>query len=367
MSRVAVILAIVGKDLRAFARDKLWLVLTPVSVLFVVAAFWLAPSTVDDKVALGVFPPDAVQYLTALEDPSEEGIALIPFDSEEALAEAISGEILVGMVFPADFLEALAADRPTQATMWIDPAVPEALQHAFASEVREIGWAVQGQVKYGDPDLALPVTLPDEEVMVLGEDRAGALVPMREKLRPMLAILMLMLGSIALAGLVAAEIEKRTVTAILVTPARVADLLAAKAITGTLIGSVQGLLFLVCTWSVGGNVLVVVLLMLLGALMMASLGLLAGAAGKDFMTTMFLTIALILPMVVPTFAVLFPGRTPLWIQLMPAWGFVESMVGVLGYGRSPAELWLPIGLTVVWTIALLAVALMVLRRRVVAL
>ena len=75
--------------------------------------------------------------------------------------------------------------------------------------------------------------------MILGEDRADNQVAMRDKLRPMLAILILMLSAIAIAGLVAVELERRTAAALLVTPVRVGDFLVAKGITGTVLGISQ--------------------------------------------------------------------------------------------------------------------------------
>ena len=93
----------------------------------------------------------------------------------------------------------------------------------------------------------------------------------------MLAVLVLMLGAIAIAGLAAVEIEKRTATAVLVTPASTGDLLAAKLITGTLLGASQALLFLLCTWSFDWGVTP---LLLLGAAMPAALGLIARPAGS---------------------------------------------------------------------------------------
>jgi hypothetical protein len=141
----------------------------------------------------------------------------------------------------------------------------------------------------------------------------------------------------------------------------------AKGITGTLLGVGQAVLFLLATASLGEHPAVILLLMVLGSLMMAALGMIAGTAGRDFMSTMFLAIALIVPMTAPTFAVLFPGSTSLWIKLMPSWGFTEAMVGILGYGRSPADMMLPMGSCVAWTAVLLLGATLLLRRRVEAL
>jgi len=271
----------------------------------------------------------------------------------------------IGLAFPQDFLAAME-DRSLSPTviLHVEAAVPPQLRQAFATEVQEIGWGVRASLAGQDPDQALPVAVGDLDRMVLGEDRAGRQVPLRDKLRPMLAILILMLGSVGIAGLVAVEIEQRTVSALLVTPCRAGDLLAAKGITGAILGVSQVAVFMVGTLSFGAHPGLVALLLLLGALMMAAVGLIAGTAGRDFMTTMFLAIVFIVPMSVPTFAALFPGSTALWVQAMPSWGFVEAMVGLLGYGRSPADVAGPVALAAGWTVGLLGLALVLLRRRV---
>ncbi len=376
-SRASIIGAIVAKDLRSFARDRLWLVLTPFSLAFVVVAFWLTPATMDDSVHVGVHPPEAVALMAQLEDEGDEGIVFVVFADEERLAAAVRGgledaaeeeeEVQLGLAFPEGFSAAIQEKRATSVTLYLTDSVPEPLRHAFAGEVRELGFALQAHLLGRPPAEALPVTFPDEDSMVLGEDRAGAQVPMRDKLRPMMAILMLMLGCIAIAGLVAVEIEQKTLTALLVTPTSSWDVLAAKSVTGMVLGASQALLFLLCTASMGPHFGVVIGLMMLGALMMTALGLVAGTAGRDFMSTMFLAVALIVPMAAPTFAVLFPGSTSIWILAMPTWGFTEALVGLLGYGRSPGELLVPLLSCIAWTAGLLFLALLLLRRRVEAL
>jgi ABC-2 type transport system permease protein len=378
-TRLAIIWVLVRKDLSSFARDKMWVLLTPFSIAFVVIAFWLAPDKVDDSVSVGVFPPDSAVLMAALdaEEEDDEGIVIVAVDDEARLVAAVEGtledataaeeDISIGMVFPTNFAEAIAAKDQVEVRLIIRDSVPQALASAFESEVREIAFAMEDKLAGLDPSLSLPVTLPTEDELVVGRDRTGNLVGMRDKLSPMMAILMLMLGSIAIAGLVASEIERRTATALLVTPVTTGDFLAAKGITGAILGVSQAILFLLLTNSLGQHWWAVVGLMVLGALMMSSLGMIAGAAGRDFMSTMFLAIALILPMVIPTFAVLFPGSRSLWVRLMPSWGFVEAMVELLGYGTNPAELLGYIGLSVVWTVALLAIALLLLKRRVEAL
>lgn len=373
-SRLALVAAIVAKDLRSFLRDRTWIVLTPVSVAFVAAAFWLAPATVDDTLYVGVFPAESIALIRDVteEDGEENGVLYVGFEDEARLVGAIAGEledptededkVVMGLAFPRDFDDALARGERPEVTLHVDARLPPQLRDAMASETREVAWMMRSALQGREAGADWPVTL-DAENSVLGEDRAHDPVPMREKLRPMLAVLILMLGSIAMAGLVAVEIEKRTVTAMLTTPVRKGDFLLAKGITGTLLGLSQVLFLLLITWSVGPHLWLIVLLLTLGAGMMAAMGMIAGAAGREFMTTMFLSIALIVPMAAPTFAVLFPGSHSLSVKVMPSYGFTEALVQLMGYGRGPEELIGYIGMTVAWTAGLFLVALWLLDRR----
>ncbi len=72
-----------------------------------------------------------------------------------------------------------------------------------------------------------------ETEILLGTDRAGDQVSIQETMRPMFVFFLLMVEMMALASLVATEIQQRTVTAILGYAASVTDVLVAKAILGT--------------------------------------------------------------------------------------------------------------------------------------
>ena len=373
-SRTAIVAAIVIKDLREFSRDKLWLVLTPLGMLTMVVAFWILPSEVDETVSVGLYPPGKAEPLRALlnpEDGDAVGVEVVPFDERERLIAAVAGErndgeepeLSVGIAFSENFDETLLAGRPVTATLYVDGTVPAQLTRALTGEVREIAYALEGLAQGLDPKEALPVDLGDDAVVVLGEDRSGAQVPLREKLRPMLALLILMVGAIGLAGLVAGEIEQRTVTALRVTPMRTGDLLAAKVVTGTVLGASQAVIFVFATWSFGDHPVLVSLLMFQGAVMMSGVGMLAGAAGKDFMSTMFFSVVMITPLMIPAFTLLFPGTAALWVRMVPTYGLVRALVDVVGYGHGWVEAWPHIVTATLWIAVMLAVALVVLRRR----
>jgi ABC-2 type transport system permease protein len=162
---------------------------------------------------------------------------------------------------------------------------------------------------------------------------------------------------------VAIEIERRTVTALLVTPARTWDVIAAKSLTGTLLGLGQAFLFLLATRSFGDQWLLVTVLVVLAASMMSAMGLIAGAAGGDFMSTLFNGIVLLIPLMIPAFAILLPGSVSLWVKLLPSHGLLVAMTGAVGYGRGWLDLAPHLASTLLWMVILYVAAVFLLKRR----
>lgn len=377
-SRALIIAAIVGKDLREFSRDRVWMFVTPLALVFIVAAFWLSPERVDETIRVGLYPSSfatTMRLLSAGErDSDEHALEIVSFDSEAALAAAVAGEaagqdeeVPVGIAFPEGFLTAVGTGQPTTVSVYVDGSVPPSLRRAVSSGIRELAYAIQATLSGKHPARALPVTLPEEQTIVLGEDRLGDQVPLRDKMRPLLALVLLIMEALALAGLVAVEIESRTVTAVLVTPARAADVLVAKGITGAILGMGQALVFLLATRSFGDQWLLVVTLVLLGAAMMSAIGMIAGATGKDFMSTLFTGVLFVIPLMIPAVAVFIPGASAWWVQAIPSYGITESMVGVLGYGRGWSDVAAQLAITVAWVVVLFAIGVAVLKRRVASL
>jgi len=98
--------------------------------------------------------------------------------------------------------------------------------------------------------------------------------------------------------------------------------------------------------------------------LVTGIGLLAGASGRDFMGVMFLSLALMIPLMIPAFGALFPGSAATWIRVLPTYGLVQAIVGVTTRGESWADLTPALGLLAVWGVALFALGSVVLRRRV---
>jgi ABC-2 type transport system permease protein len=362
MSRAGVIGAIVAKDLKAFSRDRFLLVMTALGLVFYVAVFWVLPDTVDETITLGVAPAAAGALLEGIIDQGDGGVDLVVFGSAGELRTAVESggaEVVAGMSFPPDFLEAVAAGRETMVTVFVRGDAPEVIQEAIGGMVRELAYLAAGSLP--------PVTFPESETVVLGPDRAGDQVSMQERMRPLFAFFVLLVETFALATLVASEIQSRTATAIVVSPARISDFLAAKGLFGTGLAFTEALLLMALLGALVSNVPTILVVLLLGSVLVTGFGLLAGSTGKDFVGILFWSMLFMVPLSIPAFGVLFPGSASGLVRILPSWGLVEGILLSTAYGVPLSGLGTEMAALTGWVIVVFAAGWWTLRRRVMSL
>jgi ABC-2 type transport system permease protein len=387
VSRARIIGSIVRKDLKEYARDRLWAFLTVLVLVMVIVLFWILPSDVNESIELGVSGLDDPGLLAGLEAAEAEGLRLVPFPTAGDLEAVVAGDagawqaegtvtvipsgsdrsppegaeaadVSVGIAFPSDFFADTAAGRRTEVTVFVDAAVPEEIELAVSSLVRELASAVAGD------QLPVETADPDEIYVVLGEDRVGRQASLREGFRPLLVFLILLMEMFVMASLIAKEIQDRTVTALLVTPATVADVLAAKSIAGAVNGMGQAVVVLVAIDALGHQPWLILTLMLLGAVMVSGTAMLAGSAGRDFISTLFNGMLYMIPLMIPAFAALFPGTASFWIRVIPSYPLVEGLVEVSTYGAGWSETLPNLAVLAAWCVGLFALGWIVLKRKV---
>lgn len=368
-SRAEVIGTIMRKDLAEYKRDRLWVLLSLLTLVMFILIFWLLPSTVDETLTIGVHATGLEQALEQAEG-QDGGMKIVGFSSAQELRAAVSGtldeetakripeadSVEVGILFPDDFATVIAQGERTSVEILTDAAVPNEVRTAVSAFVRETAYSLAGH--------DLPVKNPIQRAVVIGEDRAGDQISARETLRPLFAFFVLIVESFALASLIALEVQQKTVTALLVTPARTADVLAAKTLTGTALALGQGLVFLIAVRAFTGNVGALLAATLLGAVMASAVGMISGSSGRDFMGTLFYGMLFLLPLSIPAFSVLFPGAASFWVKVLPSYGIVETMLGATAYNLSWSALGPELGAALAWDVVLLAVALLALKRKV---
>lgn len=356
-SRRGIVAAIVAKDLRAFARDRFYVSVSILGLVAYVLLFWLLPATVEETVRLGVHLEGAGTLVTGLAGAAD-GLALAAYDDPDALEAAVrSGEeIVAGLDFPPGFLADVAAGATTSVRVLLPADAPEELRPALTALVRELAYLVAGDTP--------PVTAPTLDEAVVGVDRSGAQVSLREQLRPLLVFFVLLVEMFALASLIAAEIHQRTITAILVTPARVADVLAAKSVLGTGLAFGQALLILLATGTFVRGWPILAVALLLGSVLVTGAAMISGSLGRDFIGIVFWSLLFMIPLTVPAFSVLYPGTSAAWVQALPTAGLVSVIIGVSAYGDGWSQVAGDLVALALWCLVAFGAGVLVLRRRV---
>ena len=384
--RVAIVGAILKKDLIQFSRDRIYMILSIVGLAMFITVYWLMPDTVDESLTIGVAHHDLGQF-EAMFAEAEEGLEVVVFESEEAMRAVIAGNaeawrtdagrivirdtvagearpenaaklsVLVGIGFPENFLRDTATGTVSTVRVFVNDDTPAEIRTAMVSFIREIAFLLAGA--------ELPVTEPDAEEVILGTDRMGAQISMRERMQPMLIFFVLMMETFALASLIGVEITHRTVTAITATPAKLSDLLVAKTILGIGLSLGQAVVLLAAIGAfAAGNPLIILSAAFLGAAMFTGIGMAVGSSGRDFIGTLFFTMACVLPLAIPAFSALFPGMSPAWVRFVPSHGIMRALVDATAYGAGWSDVAAPLGTAAVWVVVLFALGLGVLTRKV---
>ena len=356
VSRFQSIGSILSKDLKLFTRDFLFIFLTILSVVTFVTLYWVLPKNVDESISIGVRGEGLQRAMAALAGEQEEGLELSWFDDAESLRGAVENkDIEIGIDFPDEFVADVVSGRKVSVTVYVRPNLPTEVSGAMTTMVKEIAYAVAGY--------QLPVTEPLEEFVILGQDRAGDQIPFRDRMKPLYAFMVLIMEAIALGTLISSEIQERTLTALLSSPARVGDIISAKILLGTLIAFSEAMIITFLIQGFGAAPGVVILALFLGALLVTGVAMIAGSAGKDLMATMLIGLLMLIPMAIPSFSVLFPGSPATWIQWLPSYGIVKAIVGSsmegAGWSESAQYLWILAG----WCVVSAAAGVLVLRRR----
>jgi ABC-2 type transport system permease protein len=372
-----------------------------------VTIFWIVPDTVDEELTFAVTPPLSTLFsegkealktrgvpeqVTAQLDQfeatfEEEGLFLVEFENEDQLKLAVSGELEVyrteqgqfvihdpegeqkkpsdakkvnlniGISFPSTFLSDLVLDQKPRVTVFADAAVPEEIRGAMQGFIREMAYQLAGH--------ELPVEFPAEDTIILGRDRLGEQISMRARMRPLIAFFIMMMETFALASLISNEVLQRTVTALLVTPLRVWHFLLAKTLFGTILAMGQAVIVLALVGAfTTANWLLLLIIVLLGSLLFTAVAMLVGSAGKDFIGQLMFSMLFLIPLMIPSFAVLFPGSAAPWVKLLPSYPIVRLLYDVTIYETLWAESLTLLGYAALWALILYSAGLFVLKRKV---
>ncbi len=199
------------------------------------------------------------------------------------------------------------------------------------------------------------------ETVTLGDEVS---IPWNDRLLPFIVLMTVTVAGVALSGTsLLQEKEKKTVDALVVTPATIGEVFLAKGLLGAIISVFMGVVILLLNQALGSQPGLLIMLLFLGSVMAAGIGLLVGSIVKDL--TSFFAIMKILGILLyaPVVIYLFPGL-PQWIgKIFPTYYIIEPIVEISQRGGAWPEIAINVFVLIGVNIILIALVAFTLSRK----
>jgi ABC-2 type transport system permease protein len=279
-----------------------------------------------------------------------DGVEVVLVDDVDELRGLVAAHDLdAGLVLSRGFDDAVAAGRQPDLQFYVSGESLASNRVVLAVTTVDLVRGASGD----EPPVAVVVTpIGDEDY-----------VPIGDRLLPFTVLYAVMVAALFVpAATLVDEREKRTLDAVLVTPTKLSEVLLAKGAFGVGLAMVMGLVTLALNNAFAGKPFEMTLFLLVGAIMMAELGLMLGLWAKDISSMYTAVKAGGILVFLPVIFVLFPGL-PQWVpRLVPTYYFLvpiyDLAVGGSDFGDVTVELVVAIAICV----ALLPVLAWVARR-----
>lgn len=345
--RPAYIWKVLRKDLALGPRSPifLWAIVLPfVLTLVLQVAFG---TLFDPEPRLGIVDEGDSEMTAKIE--AIEGIKLAMLDDGDELRRQVeSNDLDAGLIIPEGFDEALKAQRKPDLSFFVGG-------ESYASNrliLTVIAMDMVREVQGGEP-------VVNVETVDLGK----ASLPMSMRMVPVIVFYALVIAGLFVPGAsIVEEKEQGTLTAMLVTPVKVGDVLVAKWVLAVLFAALMAIVSLLLNGAMGPNWLEVIAVVLVASALSGMLGIVVGVVAKDSAILFGIVKGLGIFLFAPAIFYVFP-EWPQWIaKLFPLYWIIEPIWQVSVMGESIATVWMEL-LIALGITAALAVAAALLTRR----
>jgi ABC-type multidrug transport system permease subunit len=346
-----VIKALLKKDLALFASNRFYLLITVVGIVFYIGMYFILPAQVDEQLSLAMYAPVVPPAFTQLTE--HEGVDVKMYDDEASLRQAVlDGDYQTAVALPADIMETWAAGGKPQITVFSSSTAPPEIGAMIIALVKELSYAQTGQ--------ALNFDISEE---ILGPDMLGSQIALRDRMRPLLAVMVLIMEILTLASLIATEIEQGTARALLVTPLRTADLFLAKGLLGVGLALGQSILFMAIVGGLNNQSLIIITTLIIGSVMVVGIGFLLASVTRDVNAVTGWGLLILVILMVPGFGTVIPGLISGWAKVIPSYYLTDTVSRVANYGAGWGEVSLNLSILAAFTAAVIWAGMAALRRR----
>lgn len=342
--------ALVAKDLSLFFRNRFFAIITVLGLVAYIVIYFIMPEAVNENLEIGLYAPVA---LPAFEQMQEEGLEIEKVESEELLKEGVTeGQYMAGIALPADIIEDFISGQKPKISVYFTPDVPEEIKDAVGVLINELAYQQTRQ--------ALTIEITEE---ILGPDLAGMQIPPRDRMRPLFAVMLIMMETFGMANLISEEVERRTIDALLVTPVSIKELFFAKGITGVSLAFVQAVLFMAIIGGLSRQPLIILTALLLGAGLVTGASFIIAALSKGLMSVLAWGMIILIILFIPAFGIIFPGAVTGWVKAIPSYYLVDTVHMASNFGVGWGDVWYNLVVLLGADLALAWIGIMVLKRK----
>ena len=349
------ILALIQKDITLYFRNRFFAFVSILGLVAYIAIYLLMPTNVAENLTFAVYAPTIpdvfIDFLTG------NDINVVKLDSEEALRQAVIDlEYPAGLVLTGDVITGIAAGRDTEVTIFLASDVPaeslDAIRTVLNLAFNELSYTVSGN--------PLNLELKDE---IIGPDMAGQQLAARDRLLPMLAVMVLVIEMMGLGSLIAEEISAGTLSALLITPISVSGLFVSKAVVGIFLAFTQAAILMLFTGGLAWQPILILLTLLLGSLLVTGLAFFIASFSRDMMSVMAWSILVIIILVIPSYGVIFPGTLNDFARIIPTYYLFDTIHRVVNFQATFSAVSSNLVILLIMGIALMLAGIAVMERK----
>ena len=338
---------VLRKDLALGPRSPFFIYAIVLPFVLTIILQFAFGSLFNPKPRMGIVDSGDSQITAAVQDM--EGIELTLLDDEAALKEQVEGNDLdAGLILPAGFDKAVEDGDQPDLQFFVSGESYASNRIILTVTAIDLVREIEG----GEA----PVTV---DIVNFGEEG----LPISVRLVPVIVFYALVMAGIFTPGSnLDEEKEQGTLMALLVTPVKIGDVLAAKWMLGTLLASVMAAVTLALNQALGANWLDVLVVVLIAGMLTSMIGLLIGTFSKDSTVLFGIVKGLGIFLFAPTIFYIFPDW-PQWIaKLFPLYWIIEPIWQVSIMGGSITEVWSELAVAMGITVALVPLIALLSRR-----
>jgi len=282
------------KDLRSSISDKTILLIIVIPLLVSIAIPLLMMQVGSMNASVAVYDEgNNSEFIAYMESLDFYNVTTV--NSMEMLNETIvNGDASSAIIIPANFSDDLEKGIRPSMDIWINPTKTDSV--IFSSTYKEV------LMNYTKQQFPVNISL---SIIGTAESGGASLVSSTGLIPMVILLTTVLLGVSILPYTLTTEKEKKTLDAILVSPASEKDVIYGKMLFGRALTMAVSLLVLAINNGFAGNPVATVLFTLLGSTAFVGIGLLIGSYSNTYTTASVISSIVMLPMIlIPSFAAL---------------------------------------------------------------